>query len=299
MELASLEKLRSQESDQAPSVFSEGVFFISSRVWCHFLTSFKRILISNKEISLANIYLVTIKVWQAKLVTLPQQALIKRLFLFLFLSALSVSIWLIWEPMTKLLSDPSGQALQIWVEEMGIWGPLGLIFLNIMQVLVAPLPGYPIIFVCGVLFGGFWGAIYANLGIILSGLIAMMLARLYGRPLVTRFVEETSLQRFERVLESNSVWLWFLILFLPTGDLPYFVAGLSRVSIRNYLIALCAARLPFTFVITYAAAEAVSLPTQTILWLSGVILFVMAFAYWQQERLASWVDYLLEHLPKR
>lgn len=231
--------------------------------------------------------------------TLPQHPLIKRLLLFLFLSALCVCIWLIWEPMTKLLSDPSGQALQTWVEEMGIWGPLALIFLNIMQVLVAPLPGYPIIFVCGVLFGGFWGAIYANLGIVLSGLIAMMLARVYGRPLVARFVEETSLQRFERILESNSVWVWFLILFLPTGDLPYFVAGLSRISIRNYLIALCAARLPFTFVITYAAAEAVTLPTQTILWLSLVILLLVACAYWQQQRLAIWLDYLLERLPRR
>lgn len=230
---------------------------------------------------------------------LLQHPLIKRFFLILFLCILSLSIWWVWEPMTKLLSDPSGQALQAWVAEMGIWGPLVLIFLNIMQVLVAPLPGYPIIFVCGVLFGGFWGAIYANLGIVLSGLIAMTLARQFGRPLVERFVQQASLQRFERVLESNSIWVWFLILFLPTGDLPYFVAGLSRVSTRNYMIALCAARLPFTFVITYAAAQAVTLPIQTMLWLSLLILLVVAFAYWQQERLATLVDYLLERLPSQ
>ena len=265
-------------------------------VLSYFLTSFKRTLISNKEIYYQGTYLVKINFWQTKVVRLPQHPLIKRLFLLLFLCALSLSIWLIWEPMTKLLGDPSGATLQAWVEELGAWGPVALILLNIIQVLVAPLPGYPIIFVCGVLFGGFWGAIYANLGIVLSGVIAMMLARLYGRPLVARFVEQTSLQRFERLLESNSVWVWFLILFLPTGDLPYFVAGLSRVSLRTYLIALCAARLPFTFVITYAAASATTLPVQTMLWLAFLILLLMAFAYWQQQRLAIWIDHLLKRV---
>ena len=225
---------------------------------------------------------------------LPQHPLTKRIILTLLLLLISLGLWLIWEPMSNLLSDPSGATLRTWVEELGAWGPVGLVLLGIVQTLVAPLPGYPIIFVSGVLYGGFWGAIYANLGIVLSGMIAAGLARIYGRPLVERFVEQAQLQPFERLLESRNPWLWFLILFLPTGDLPYFVAGLSRISMPNYFYALCAARLPFTFVLTYAAAETVTLPLQIILLLALPILLLVALAYWQQERIAMWIHHLLE-----
>jgi uncharacterized membrane protein YdjX (TVP38/TMEM64 family) len=201
-------------------------------------------------------------------------------------------LWFLWEPLITLLSNRA--ALEAWVEELGIWGPLALVLLGVIQVLVAPLPGYPIIFVSAILYGGFWGAIYANLGILVAGLTAMSLARFFGRPLIERFFEQTDLERIERVLDNDSAWFWFIILFLPTGDLPYFAAGLSRISVRNYLIALSAARLPFTFVLTYAAAHAVSLPAETLLLLAIPVLLLFGLAYWQQQRISSslhrWIE---------
>ncbi|MGH2543149.1 MAG: hypothetical protein ACRDIB_10140, partial [Ardenticatenaceae bacterium] len=84
-------------------------------------------------------------------------------------------LWVGWEPLTQLMS--SLPALRVWVEGLGPWGPAAIVALGVIQVLVAPLPGYPIVIVSGVLFGGWWGAIYANLGILLAGMIAAGLAR--------------------------------------------------------------------------------------------------------------------------
>lgn len=218
----------------------------------------------------------------------------KLIILIGLLSFGAVFLWLVWEPLLNLLSNRA--ALQAWVEGLGVWGPLALVLLGVIQVLVAPLPGYPIVFVSAILYGGFWGAIYANLGILVAGLTAMSLARFFGRPLIERFFEQTELQRIERFLDNDSPWFWFIILFLPTGDLPYFAAGLSRISVRNYLYALSAARLPFTFVLTYAAAHAVSLPAEMFVLLTIPVLLLFGLAYWQQKRISSslhrWLDKL-------
>lgn len=216
-------------------------------------------------------------------------------FALLLLLVGGTVLWLLWEPLATLLADPT--LLQAWITELGPWGPLALIVLGVVQVLVAPLPGYPVILVSGVLYGGWWGAIYANLGILLAGFVAAGLARRFGRPLVTRFVPPAHLQRMERLLESDSLWLWFLLLLLPTGDLPYFVAGLSRIPLRRFMVALALARLPFTFVLTHAAAQATTVSREVALLFLLPLLLLGGLAYWQQSRIEQWVQRWIDQLP--
>jgi len=222
------------------------------------------------------------------------QELLKKLAALGVLLIVGALVWWLWQPMTALFSDLD--TLRAQIAQLGVWGPVALIALSVVQVLVAPLPGYPIVFVAGLLYGTWWGAIYANIGLLLSGMLAMGLTRRYGRPLAERFVESGRLQKIERLFSSNSIWLWFIILLVPTGDYPYFAAGLSRVSFRNFFIALCLARLPFTFVLTNAAERATELPQELIYFVSGILLVVVALAYWQQERITHWVEGWLERL---
>lgn len=220
-----------------------------------------------------------------------QELLKKFVLLALFLVG-GVLLWWWWQPITTLFSDLN--LLRAQLAQLGAWGPVALIALSVVQVLVAPLPGYPIVFVAGLLYGTWWGAIYANIGLLLSGMLAMGLTRQYGRPVAERFVESGRLQKIERLFSSNSIWLWFIILLVPTGDYPYFAAGLSRVSFRNFFIALCLARLPFTFVLTNAAERATELPQETVWGVAGVLVVVVTLAYWQQERITQWVEGWLE-----
>lgn len=219
---------------------------------------------------------------------------IKKFTPLAFLLAGGVFVALLWQPLTLLFTDL--EALRAQLAGLGAWGPLALIALSVLQVLIAPLPGYPIVFVSGLLYGTWWGAIYANIGLLIAGMLAMGLTRRFGRPLAERFVESARLQRLERLFSSNSIWLWFIILLVPTGDYPYFAAGLSRVTFRNFFIALCLARLPFTFVLTNAAERATELPQETTLLLAAILIILVGLAYWQQERISNWVEQWLERL---
>lgn len=204
----------------------------------------------------------------------------------------AILLWMTWTPLTTLVGDEA--ALREWVEGLGLWGPLAIIGLSVLQVLVAPIPGYPIVFVSGILFGGWWGAIYANAGLMLSGVLAAALARRYGRPLAERFVERAELGRIEPLLENDSTWFWFFVLLLPTGDLPCFAAGLSRISMGRFFLALFAARFPFTFVLTHAAAQATTLSSRTLLVITVPVAIAGGLAYWQQTRIQGWMHRWLE-----
>ncbi|MGH9173284.1 MAG: hypothetical protein ACRD1H_02940, partial [Vicinamibacterales bacterium] len=100
--------------------------------------------------------------------------------------------------------------------------------------------------------------------------------------------------RLERLLESDNPWLWFFVLLLPTGDLPYFVAGLSRISMRHYFSALFAARMPLTFILTHAAARATTLPSETLLGLTLLAAVIGALVYWKRERISQWIHESLD-----
>lgn len=90
-----------------------------------------------------------------------------------------VQIW-------TLASDEA--ALEAAVLQLGWWGPVALIGLNVAQILVAPIPGYVVQAAAGYLYGPLWGGIYGAIGLMVGAMLAMFLARTLGQPLVERMI---------------------------------------------------------------------------------------------------------------
>lgn len=153
-----------------------------------------------------------------------------------------------------LASDEA--ALEAAIAQLGWWGPLALIGINVLQILVAPIPGYVVQAAAGYLFGWLWGGIYGAIGLIVGAMLAMLLARTLGQPLVERMVGAERLARWEKVTFSTSTAVWFLLLLAPTGDLPYFMAGLAHVSFTKIFLLTLLIRAPSAFVVAAAGAGA-------------------------------------------
>lgn len=151
------------------------------------------------------------------------------------------------------------QQLQAFVERLGWTGPLGLILLNALQIIVAPIPGYIIQAAAGFLYGPLWGGIWASIGLFVGSMTAMKLARVYGRPLVEKLVGAGRLTKWEQVTHSDNPLLWTVLLLGPTGDLPFHLAGLSHVSFLTIALITACIRMPSVFVAAAVGAGAVSL----------------------------------------
>jgi uncharacterized membrane protein YdjX (TVP38/TMEM64 family) len=145
-------------------------------------------------------------------------------------------------------------ALEAFVAQLGMWGPLALVTLNAIQIVVAPLPGYVMQVAAGYLFGPIWGGVWGALGVLIGSMAAMWLARFFGRPLVEQVAGSDRLEQWEQLTFSTSTVVWFIILLAPTGDLPYFMAGLSQVSFTKIFLLTMAIRVPSTMVVAAAGA---------------------------------------------
>ncbi len=181
-------------------------------------------------------------------------------------------------------------ALEAFVVRLGAWGPLALIVLNAAQIVVAPLPGYVMQIAAGYLYGPIWGGVYGAIGLVIGAMLAMTLARRFGRPLAEQLVGAGRLERWERVTFSTSTLVWFAILLAPTGDLPYFMAGLARVSFVKILLLTLAIRVPSTMVVAAAGAGVWLLSGwQLAIMLAALgIATVLLIRY--QERLLALID---------
>jgi uncharacterized membrane protein YdjX (TVP38/TMEM64 family) len=207
---------------------------------------------------------------------------------------IAISLYWIGPQAWALLQDE--QALEAWVISLGWMGPLALVALNAIQIVVAPIPGYVLQFAAGFLFGPVWGGVWGSLGLLLGASLAFWLTRVYGRPLAGRLVGDERLDKWQRVSHSHSTLVWFIILLSPTGDIPYFLAGLARVSFIKILVMTIIIRVPSAFVVAAAGAGVVLLTWwQVALLLVGLsLLFVLFLRY--QEQIMRWTD---RHVQRR
>lgn len=196
--------------------------------------------------------------------------------------------WHFGPEMWLLLSDR--QALERFIAGLGWWGPLALIVLNIVQIVVAPVPGYAVQAAAGYLFGAFWGGVWSVIGLLGGAGLAMGLARGFGRRLVEPLLGTERLARWEQATHSSSTILWFVLLAAPIGDAPYFLAGLSRVSYAKVLLLTLTIRAPTVFVVAAIGAGVVWLAWWQLALIFGLLAGLFALFLRYQAHLLRWID---------
>ena len=120
--------------------------------------------------------------------------------------------------------------------------------------------------------------------------LAMWLARTYGRRFVEQWLGVQRVTRWEAATHSSDTWLWFLLLLAPTGDLPYFLAGLARIGYTRIALLTLVIRIPTVFVVAGVGAGAVILPWWQVAAIIALFGALLAFGLYNQERLSHWVE---------
>lgn len=181
-----------------------------------------------------------------------------------------------------LFSDAEG--LRTLVNQIGWLGPPALIGLNILQIVVAPIPAYGLYVVAGILYGPFWGGLYSSIGTLAGGALAMTLVRRFGSPVAQRLMGEERLDKWQKLAIGQSPFLWGAILLAPVGDIPFFLAGLTPVRIPTILALTILTRIPTVFLISAAASGAKGLDgTDLALLVAAALLVLMLLIRRRQE----------------
>ncbi|MBU1171925.1 MAG: VTT domain-containing protein [Proteobacteria bacterium] len=138
------------------------------------------------------------------------------------------------------------ETLKAWVERGGVFAPL--IYILIYSISPALfLPGLPVTIVGGILFGPFWGVVYAITGATLGACVSFLIAR-YG----ARSWAETMLMahpRLKRLDEDVGRQGWKIVAFtrlipvFPYNLLNY-AFGLTKISFIHYAVTSFFCMLP-------------------------------------------------------
>lgn len=213
---------------------------------------------------------------------------IKRILLMVaILAALALAAWLA-RPLVHFFSQEAN--VELWLHRLGPLGPLGVILLNALQVIVAIVPGYAMMVAAGYLYGFVPGAIYSSIGMALGGVIAILLARRYGRPLIIRMVGSRRLERWEKMARINALPVWVILMLGPFGDMPYYIAGLTNIAIWKIILIALVLRTPTNVL---AAAVGSGLLDWRSPWVMGSIIALILFsvvAMRYQNEFETWVD---------
>ena len=158
----------------------------------------------------------------------------------IFFTASPVALWLSREFVSALwrwFSDRD--AVSASIAQIGIWGPLLVFVLFVLQVFLAFIPGQALMVACGYLYG-FWGGFLLSwLSLVVGGELAFVLARHYGRAFAEKWIAPGILARWDRAAQGQGISFFTVSLVMPLmpNDAMCYVAGLGKISHRQFSIA--------------------------------------------------------------
>jgi uncharacterized membrane protein YdjX (TVP38/TMEM64 family) len=176
--------------------------------------------------------------------------------------------------------------LKGWVRSFGAYSPLAYILLQIIQVVIAPIPGGAIEFLGGYLFGAKLGFILSMVGLTLGSLMAFSLARIFEKIAVEKFVSKETRKKFDYLVEHQGAIISFILFLIPgfPKDALCYILGLTPMHLGIFLIISTIGRIPGTLMACLQGGKAFEYQYKTFLVLLGISgLVILVFYIYHEE----------------
>lgn len=134
--------------------------------------------------------------------------------------------------------------LQEYVSGFGSWAPLVFFLLQVLQVILAPVPGSVTTLFGGVFFG-FWKAMLISVAAVFTGSVILFLfAKYLGRPLVTRLVGKKRVDKYMKNMSARQFWVLFMMFLMPffPDDVLCLMAGLTAIRLPGFALLVLVTR---------------------------------------------------------
>ncbi len=175
----------------------------------------------------------------------------------------------------------SRRELKRFIVSFGAYSPVVFMLLQVLQIIIAPIPGGAIEFLGGYLFGTKAGFIYSMIGLFFGSWMAFGLARIFERWAVEKFVSPQTRKKFDYLIGHEGVILSFLLFLIPgfPKDALCYILGLTPMHTGIFLVISTVGRIPGTLMATLQGAKAFDEQYSTFFILLGISTLVILIFY--------------------
>lgn len=139
--------------------------------------------------------------------------------------------------------------------DYGVPSMLVYMCVGIFATVVAPVSTLPLIPIAVALWGPFVTGTLSVIAWSIGSVIAFLIARRFGKPIIAHFVNLEKISKYENVLGEKYLF-WDLILLraaVPVDILSYAVGLFTSIGIGAYTLATFIGIIPFAFIFSYAS----------------------------------------------
>jgi len=185
------------------------------------------------------------------LIKKDSERLIKKKRFFAAASAFIAMIligFLAWLICSKLnLTAASGTEFRDYIQGFGSFGILIAVGIQILQVIIAFIPGEVIEIGIGYVYGWFWGSILCLVGVSIGSVLIFLLVKRFGIKFIEIFVPYDKINEMRFINSEDKLKrMTFILYFIPgtPKDLLTFFFGLTRMTLNEFLTITLFARIP-------------------------------------------------------
>ena len=168
-----------------------------------------------------------------------------------------------------------GETLALLLGDTGRFvGAFVYFLLTIIAVVIAPISTFPLLPIAVSLWGPFLTATLSITGWTLGSVIAFLLARRYGKPIVRRFADISEVERLAGLLPKEHMFFTLIALrvAVPVDIFSYAVGLFVPVSLTVFTLSTLVGVSPFAFIFSYAVTKS--------LWYQVGAVVLSVFAVW-------------------
>ncbi len=140
-----------------------------------------------------------------------------------------------------------------YIGKFGIFSNIVFTFLVILESVIAPIPAVALYVAGGAFFGAFFGGVLALIGNLIGAAIAFLLARRLGREYVEKKVDKKMMKTYDKFSQKYGIFSLFVLRVNPltSSDLFSYIAGLTKMRLREFLIGTGLGLTPIVFLHTF------------------------------------------------
>ncbi len=155
----------------------------------------------------------------------------------------------------KVASPENMERITRWLKGIEPFGFIILFAVQLLQIVIAVIPGEPVELLAGFMYGPWGGLLFCLAGSALGCMLVFLLVRRFGKKLIQRMCDSEKVQKLRFMkTEKNKEFLLFILFFIPgtPKDVLTYLSPLLGISLPRFLIITTIAKIPSIITSTFA-----------------------------------------------